>query len=46
MEQTTAIIPAHTAITTFRDAGYKNTAAAVSELIDNAIEAEATDIEI
>jgi hypothetical protein len=46
MEQTTAIIPAHTAITTFRDAGYRNTAAAISELIDNSIEAEASDIEI
>jgi len=46
MEQTNLIIPAHTAIATFRDAGYKNTASAVSELIDNSIEAGAKDIEM
>lgn len=40
------IIPAPTAIETFRDAGYKNTASALAELIDNAIEAEAENIQI
>lgn len=42
----TPIIPAKTAIKTFRDAGYKSTAAAVSEIIDNSIEAEAKNIRI
>ena len=41
-----AIIPARTAIETFRDAGYKNTASALAELIDNSIEAGATDIQV
>lgn len=43
---TTPIIPAKTAIKTFRDAGYKSTAAAVSEIIDNSIEANAKNIKI
>jgi len=46
MEQTNLIIPAHTAISTFRDAGYRNTASAIAELIDNSIEAGAKDIEV
>lgn len=41
-----AIIPARTAIETFRDAGYKNTASALAELIDNSIEANAEDIQV
>jgi hypothetical protein len=40
------IIPAKTAIETFRDSGYKSTASAIAELIDNSIEAEADDIQI
>lgn len=40
------IIPAATAIETFRDSGYKNTASALAELIDNSIEANAADIQI
>lgn len=40
------IIPAPTAIETFRDSGYKSTAAALAELIDNSIEAEASTIQI
>lgn len=40
------IIPARTAIQTFRDSGYKSTAAALAELIDNSIEADAKDIQI
>ena len=40
------IIPANTAIQTFRDNGYKNTASAISELIDNSIDAKAKNIEI
>ena len=43
---TDAIIPAKTAIQTFRDAGYRNTAAALAELIDNSIEAGAKDIQV
>ena len=42
----TPIIPAKTAIKTFRDAGYKSTAAAVAEIIDNSIEANAKNIKI
>ena len=40
------IIPANTAIETFRDNGYKNTASAISELIDNSIDAKAKNIKI
>ena len=40
------IIPANTAIETFRDNGYKNTASAISELIDNSIDAKAKNVEI
>ena len=39
-------IPADTAIETFRDNGYKNTASAISELIDNSIDAKAKNIQI
>ncbi len=41
-----SIIPAETAVETFRDSGYKNTASALAELIDNSIEAGAKDIQI
>lgn len=41
-----SIVPASTAIQTFRDAGYKNTASALAELIDNSIEANAKNIQI
>ncbi|WP_022850808.1 ATP-binding protein [Limisalsivibrio acetivorans] len=41
-----SIIPAKTAIETFRDAGYKNTASALAELIDNSIEAGAKNIQV
>ena len=44
--KTKAIIPAKTAILTFRDSGYRNTASALAELIDNAIEAQATTIQV
>ena len=40
------IIPAKTAIRSFRDSGYKNTAAAIAEIIDNSIEAKAKNIKI
>ena len=40
------IIPANTAIQTFRDNGYKNTASAISELIDNSIDAKAENVQI
>ncbi len=40
------IIPAHTAVETFRDSGYRDTASALAELIDNSIEAGADNIQI
>jgi len=40
------IIPANTAIESFRDNGYRDTASAISELIDNSIEAQAKNIQI
>ncbi|VWX37426.1 Histidine kinase-, DNA gyrase B-, and HSP90-like ATPase [Limnobacter sp. 130] len=46
MNTNRSIIPASTAIQTFRDSGYKDTASAISELIDNSIEAGADTIRI
>jgi hypothetical protein len=46
MTENGSIVPAGTAIQTFRDAGYKNTASALAELIDNSIEAEAKNIRV
>jgi len=43
---TPPIIPANTALQTFRDNGYKNTASAISELIDNSIDAKAKNVQI
>ena len=40
------IIPQHLAITAMRDSGYKNTAYALAELIDNAVQADASMIEV
>lgn len=40
------IIPLRLAITAMRDSGYKNTAYALAELIDNAVQAEATAVEV
>ena len=40
------IRPAPTAIETFRDSGYRSTAAALAELIDNSIEANASTIQV
>ena len=40
------IIPLRLAITAMRDSGYKNTAFALAELIDNAVQAEASMIEV
>ena len=40
------IIPSRLAITSMRDSGYKNTAYALAELIDNAQQADATMIEL
>ena len=40
------IIPANLAITAMRDSGYKNTAYAVAELIDNSQQAGASNIEV
>lgn len=39
-------VPAHLAIEAMRDNGYKNTAYAVAELIDNSIQAEATYVQL
>ncbi len=51
MEMSTEIIgnsyvPAHLAIEAMRDNGYKNTAYAVAELIDNSIQADSTFVEL
>lgn len=40
------LVPTHLAVAAMRDNGYRNTAYAVAELIDNAIQAEATEIEL
>lgn len=40
------IIPPNLAIRAMRDSGYKNTAYALSELIDNSVQAEAEDVEV
>lgn len=40
------IIPLRLAITAMRDSGYKNTAYALAELIDNAVQANATVVEV
>lgn len=40
------IIPAHLAIKSMRDNGYKNAAYAIAELIDNSIQAGATDVQL
>src|SRR5688572_6186925 len=40
------IVPAETAIESFRANGFKSTASALSELIDNSIEAGATKVDI
>lgn len=40
------IIPTHLAIKAMRDSGYKNAAYAIAELMDNAVEAGATQVEL
>lgn len=40
------IVPAHLAVKAMRDNGYKNAAYAIAELMDNAIQAEATSVEL
>lgn len=40
------IIPTHLAVTAMRDSGYKSTAYALAELIDNAVQADASEIEL
>ncbi len=40
------IVPAHLAVKAMRDNGYKNAAYAVAELMDNSIQAEATEVEL
>jgi hypothetical protein len=40
------IVPTHLAVVAMRDNGYKNAAYAISELIDNAIQAGATQVEL
>ena len=41
-----SIIPAHLAITAMRDSGYRTTAHAIAELIDNSQQAKATEISL
>lgn len=43
---TASIIPAQLAIRAMRDSGYRNTAYALAEIIDNSIQAKAKDIEV
>lgn len=45
-EATTALVDEHNFLEAIRDAGYRNAAAAVAELVDNAIEAGATIVNI
>lgn len=45
-EEDASFIPADLAIRAMRDSGYKNTAYALAELIDNSVQAEANNIEI
>ena len=40
------IVPARLAVKAMRDNGYKNPAYAICELIDNAIQAKATDVQL
>src|SRR5579859_5530237 len=40
------LVPTHLAVQAMRDNGYRNTAYAIAELIDNAIQAEATHVEL
>jgi hypothetical protein len=40
------IIPAHLAVKAMRDSGYKNAAYAIAELIDNSIQAGATEVQL
>ena len=40
------IVPVHLAVKAMRDNGYKNTAYAIAELMDNALQAEATMVEL
>ena len=40
------IVPAHLAVQAMRDNGYKNAAYALAELMDNSIQADATQVEL
>ncbi len=41
-----SIVPVHLAVKAFRDNGYKNAAYAIAELMDNSIQADATNVEL
>lgn len=41
-----SIVPVHLAVKAFRDNGYKNAAYAVAELMDNSIQADASNVEL
>jgi hypothetical protein len=45
-DDTFDLVPTHLAVQAMRDNGYRNTAYAVAELMDNAIQAEATQVEL
>jgi hypothetical protein len=40
------LVPTHLAVQAMRDNGYRNTAYAIAELIDNAVQAQATQVEL
>ena len=44
--KTHEIVPAHLAVTAMRDNGYKNAAYAIAELMDNSIQAGASQVEL
>jgi len=46
MEKRHDIVPAHLAVKAMRDNGYKNAAYAIAELVDNAIQAGATKVQV
>ena len=46
VERDDSYVPAHLAIEAMRDNGYRNTAYAIAELIDNSIQADARDVQL
>lgn len=46
LEETRSIVPAHLAVDSMRDTGYRNAAYAVAELMDNSLQAGAGNVEL